>query len=91
MNSNRYRLPNGRIPNRAQLTAATRQNLTYAGQTSSNATEAAYANEEVENFLDLDIDKMRLLASNVFKAHKQAIEDGMFNWSEANYLKYALG
>ena len=39
----------------------------------------------------MDIEKMRLLASNVFKAHKEAIEDGIFDWSEANYLRYALG
>jgi len=34
---------------------------------------------------------MRLLATNVFKAHSNAIKDGIFDWSEANYLRYALG
>jgi len=88
-NSNGYRLPNGRIPSRAQLAA--NRSLAFAAQTPVNATEAEIASEALESFLDLDIVKMRLLASNVFKAHKQAIEDGVFNWSEANYLKYALG
>jgi hypothetical protein len=70
-----------------------RANSSLAGpaQTSSNATELKYANEKVEEFLGMDREKIRLLATNVFKAHKQAIEDGIFDWSEAAYLRYALG
>jgi hypothetical protein len=60
-------------------------------QVSSNATAVANATGAYEEFLGLDREKMRRLATNVFKAHKQAIDDGMFDWSEANYLRYALG
>ena len=39
----------------------------------------------------MDREKMALIAGNVFKAHKQAIEEGLFDWSMANYLRYELG
>ena len=34
--------------------------------------------------------RMRAIAANVFQAHKAAIDRGLFQWSEAAYLKYQL-
>jgi hypothetical protein len=65
--------------------------LANPAQVSSNPTEAKAAAEAYEEFLGMDREKMRELATNVFKAHKQAIDDGIFEWSEASYLRYALG
>jgi hypothetical protein len=37
------------------------------------------------------LERLRKIATNMYQAHKQAVEDGMFHWSEAGYLKYAMG
>lgn len=34
---------------------------------------------------------VRKIAKNMYNAHKVAVEPGMFHWSEAGYLRYALG
>jgi monoamine oxidase len=34
---------------------------------------------------------MRNISANVFKAHRDAIDRGLFQWSESAYLKYELG
>ncbi|SMQ49438.1 unnamed protein product [Zymoseptoria tritici ST99CH_3D7] len=57
----------------------------------SNATEIALASTAYEDWLDLDREKFRSIASNVFRAHKWAVDNGYFHFSEAGYLNYALG
>lgn len=89
VNSNGVRLPNGRIPSKSQ--AASNSSLVGAAQTSSNATEEAIAEEALEEFEGLDRNRTREIASNVFLAHKHAIENGLFDFSVANYLRYELG
>lgn len=56
-----------------------------------NATEAATAQQSLFKFLGLTPEKMQKVATNVYKAHKQALKDGILDWSEANYYLYALG
>lgn len=61
-------------------------NATYA-----NATAVAAAEEDFEDFVDMDRAKMRLYTSNIFQAHKQAVAEGFFDFSESGYLRYKLG
>ncbi|KAJ5289522.1 uncharacterized protein N7443_009775 [Penicillium atrosanguineum] len=59
---------------------------------SSNASAVAAAEAAYANYTTLD-DKatIRNIATNMYQAHKKAVEDGMFHWSEAGYMRYALG
>jgi monoamine oxidase len=87
-NSNGYRLPNGRIPSVAQIRA--NSSLVYPVAEPADPEAAEKADEEVKAFLDISPEKLRNISTNIFKAHKQAIQDGIFQWSEAAYLKYHL-
>lgn len=88
-NSRGYRLPDGRIPSASQL----RANTSLAGPAPQYIDEDAAdaAEEAMSEFINATADKWRAAGRNVYKAHKQAIEDGLFSWSEANYLRYELG
>ncbi|ORY16017.1 hypothetical protein BCR34DRAFT_584715 [Clohesyomyces aquaticus] len=88
-NSNGYRLPNGRIPSAAQIAA--NSSLRYHAAAASNPEAAEHASEEIEKFIGLTPELMRNVSRNVFQAHKEATEKGLFHWSEANYLRYTLG
>ncbi|PVI01023.1 hypothetical protein DM02DRAFT_706684 [Periconia macrospinosa] len=87
-NSNGYRLPNGRIPSAAQIAANSSLRLPSAKPADPEAAELA--SKKMEEFIDFTPEKSRKVATNIYKAHKQAIEDGIFQWSEAAYIKYAL-
>lgn len=83
------RLADGRVPTVAQVEAD--PSLTYEAP-SSNATAVADAEEAFENYSKVDDeDQMKKVATNMYRAHKAAVEDGLFHWSEAGYLRYALG
>ncbi|KAJ5763015.1 hypothetical protein N7533_001696 [Penicillium manginii] len=83
------RLPNGRIPTAAQVSA--NASLVYTAA-SSNETAAANAETAYENYTTLNNrETLRQIATNMYQAHKKAVDDGMFHWSEAGYLRYALG
>lgn len=88
-NSGGYRLPNGQIPSRAQIAA--NSSLTTPAQEISTMEEVEMASEAIEDFLDLTPERMRNISMNVFEAHKEAVEKGLFHWSEAAYLRYELG
>lgn len=88
-NSNGVRLPNGRIPSAAQIAA--NSSLAGPSYTSEDPDLAAKAAAEVEEFVGLTPDRMKEIATNVYKAHKESVERGHFHWSEANYLRYELG
>ncbi|KAF2178058.1 hypothetical protein K469DRAFT_719217 [Zopfia rhizophila CBS 207.26] len=88
-NSNGYRLPNGRIPSLAQLAA--NSSLAFPAAKPSDPDAAGMATEKVEGLLDITPGRMRNISRNIFQAHKDAIEKGLFHWSEAAYLKYQLG
>jgi monoamine oxidase len=59
--------------------------------TYSNATAVAAAVEEYEDWLGMDNEKKRFYATNVFKAHKQAVAEGFLDFSESGYLRYKMG
>lgn len=87
-NSNGYRLPNGRIPSASQIQA--NSSLVAPPQPPSDPEEVQLGMEKLEAFENVSPEKMRNISTNIFKAHKQAIQDGMFHWSEAAYLRYQL-
>jgi monoamine oxidase len=79
------RRPDGTVPSVSDVKAnpeyATDANATY-----SNATLVAEAEEALEEWNDLTEEKMAELATNVFRAHKEAVAEGYFDFSEAGYL-----
>jgi monoamine oxidase len=87
-NSNGFRLPNGRIPSAAQIKA----NSSYAGTPLAPVNEEAeaHAEEAIEALIDATPERLRAASQNVYQAHKEAIERGLFHWSETAYLKYVL-
>lgn len=83
------RLPDGRIPSAADVAA--NSSLVYTAA-SSNATAAKNAEAAVDNYTGMNNrSTIRNFASNMYKMHKHAVDNGLFHWSEAGYLRYALG
>ncbi|KAF2765577.1 hypothetical protein EJ03DRAFT_319114 [Teratosphaeria nubilosa] len=58
-------------------------NLTY-----SNATAVALASDAFDDWIGMDRDRIAFFAKNIFKAHKWAVDNGYFHFSEAGYLRY---
>lgn len=83
------RLQNGQVPSKADIAA--NRTLGGEGAAAEDPAAAEAAENDYSNFVNLSEDKIKLLASNVYKAHKQAIQDGMFHFSESSYLRYQLG
>ncbi|CEL10066.1 Putative L-amino acid oxidase [Aspergillus calidoustus] len=82
------RLPNGRIPSAADVAADPDMVYSAAAQ---NQTLAEEAEDAYEEYLSHDHLSPKTVADNIFRAHKTAVENGLFHWSEAGYLRYALG
>ncbi|KAF1348475.1 flavin-containing amine oxidoreductase-domain containing protein [Delphinella strobiligena] len=84
------RRPDGTVPGITEVSndasLAINLNATYA-----NATAVATAEQGFEDFVDMDRAKMGLYTSNIFQAHKQAVAEGFFDFSESGYLRYKLG
>lgn len=87
-NSRGFRLPNGRIPTRAQLAA--NSSLANPAPLPENAEGVDLAHDKLDALVDLTPERMRNISANVFKAHRQAIDQGLFHWSETTYLRYLL-
>ena len=87
-NSNGYRLPNGRIPSAAQIKANSSLVLPAAAGPDEEAQE--HAEEALKEFEGVTNDVLRNISTNIYQAHKAAIEKGLFGFSEAAYLRYAL-
>jgi monoamine oxidase len=83
------RRPDGTVPGAAEIAAdpSLAANITV---TYSNATAVEEAETAFDDWLGLDKDKLREIATNVFQAHKAAVEAGNFNFSESAYLRYVL-
>ena len=83
------RMPDGTVPTKADiaLNPALADNATA---TLSNSSAVEYGNDKFLEYLNLNnmLEKARL---NVFRAHKEAIAAGLFDFSEAGYLRYVLG
>jgi hypothetical protein len=84
-----FRLQNGRIPSRAQLTSNV--SLANPAAVAPNVIAAKEASAAIEKLVGLTPEKMREASRNVYKAHKDAIARGLFQFSEASYLRYVLG
>ncbi|KAH8650555.1 L-amino-acid oxidase [Tricladium varicosporioides] len=84
------RLPDGTVPSAAQIAAnpslANNVTLSYSNATAVNAASDAY-----DEWLGLDHEKIKAVATNVFTAHKAAVEAGYLDFSESGYLRYKLG
>ncbi|CAG8153317.1 unnamed protein product [Penicillium salamii] len=82
------RLPNGRIPSVANVEAD--KSLVYTPP--SNQAAVSTAKAAYDNYTSVHSKEyLRKLATNMYKAHKEAIEEGKLDWSEAAYLRYAKG
>lgn len=83
------RRPDGTVPGITEValdsSLAVDSNATYG-----NATAVAIAANLFESFSGLDLEKTKLYASNVFKAHKQAVAEGLLDFSESGYLRYKM-
>ncbi|SPO02612.1 related to L-amino-acid oxidase [Cephalotrichum gorgonifer] len=88
-NSRGARLSSGRIPSSAEIAAD--PSLQNPPIKASNVTAAELGSEAVEHLLDITPERLRNISTNVFKAHREAIDKGLFHWSETAYLKYHLG
>ncbi|THC87626.1 hypothetical protein EYZ11_012927 [Aspergillus tanneri] len=83
------RLPNGRIPTAAQV--AEDPSLVYTA-TPPNEMAVTDARADLGKFTEKDkVNMLKEAASNMFRAHKAAVEHGLLHWSEEAYLRYALG
>jgi len=87
-NSNGYRLPNGRIPSAAQVKA--NSSLVLPAAAFSDEEAKTQAEEKFEQFEGLGTEVIKNMSRNVYQAHRDAVDKGLFNWSEYAYLRYAL-
>ncbi|KAF2085671.1 hypothetical protein K490DRAFT_75051 [Saccharata proteae CBS 121410] len=84
------RRPDGTEPGAAEVEA----NPSLADNTTatySNATAVAEAEAAYDKWINFDWEYMRELGSNVFEAHKKAVAEGYFDFSESQYLRYVMG
>jgi monoamine oxidase len=83
------RRPDGTVPGMAEV-AANPALADNATATYSNATAVAIGKAAYTSWIGLSKGRMKDIATNVYRAHKQAIKDGLFDYSESMYLRYAL-
>jgi len=84
------RRPDGTVPGRLETTLdpalLDNANLTY-----SNVSAVYEGMEALDDFKGLDKERIQFYAKDIFRAHKQAVEDGMLDFSEVEYLRYVMG
>ncbi|KAI9150641.1 L-amino-acid oxidase [Paramyrothecium foliicola] len=82
------RRPDGTFPSRTEVA----NNPDYADPIAySNATAAEEALQALEDFKGIDKERIRFYAKDIFRAHKEAVETGMFDFSEVEYLRKVIG
>ena len=83
------RLPDGKIPSSTDisLNPSLADNVTA---TYSNATAVAAAASAYASFVNITPDTFTKTAANIFKVHKEAVEAGIFDFSESGYIRYHL-
>jgi monoamine oxidase len=89
-NSNGFRLPNGRIPSASQIKNNGTAYMLPSVEGGPDEEAVEHATEALEEFVGVTPEVLRDISSNVFQAHKDAVEKGLFHFSEAAYIKYAL-
>lgn len=82
-----FRRPDGTIPGKTEVA---NDPAYYNPPTYHNATAAEEAIEALDEFKGLDAERVRMYATNIFAAYKQAKEDGMFDYSEVSYLRHVM-
>ncbi|KAJ9123058.1 hypothetical protein QFC22_001247 [Naganishia vaughanmartiniae] len=75
----------GTTPRRSQYPALL-ANLTTGDSAIEPSEKAEAAEGALEEFIDFS-GKSKLSATNIFKAHKQAIEEGLHSFSESQFLR----
>ncbi|KAJ4269838.1 hypothetical protein NW762_001507 [Fusarium torreyae] len=79
-----FRRPDGTIPSKTEVA----NDPVYYNPTSyNNETAAEEAIQALDDFKGLTPERIRMYAANIFKAYKQAKEDGAFDYSEVSYLR----
>ncbi|KAL1863317.1 hypothetical protein Plec18170_000151 [Paecilomyces lecythidis] len=81
------RRPDGTVPGQAEVAA----NKSLAATTAPLSPAASPYSAKVDKWLALTKTNITEIATNIFKAHKKAVDAGYLGWSEANYLRYQLG
>ncbi|KAF5700850.1 amino-acid oxidase [Fusarium mundagurra] len=79
-----FRRPDGTWPTKAEVA---NDPAYYNPPVYHNETAAEEAIEALDDFKGLTPERIRMYASNIFKAYKQAKEDGSFDYSEVSYLR----
>ena len=77
VNSGGARLPDGRIPTKGEIAAD--PSLKDPPANASNPAAAELASEAYEDFVGATPERMRSTATNIFKAHREAIDKGLFH------------
>jgi monoamine oxidase len=87
------RRPDGTIPGSAEVQA----NPSLADNSTAQFTNATDADDKLNAFNEwagLSADKIeetyKNFGDNIFEAHKMAVENGLFDWSESQYIRYVL-
>ncbi|KAK2936613.1 Sodium:neurotransmitter symporter [Fusarium oxysporum f. sp. vasinfectum] len=79
-----FRRPDGTWPTKAEVA---NDPAYYNPPVYHNETAAEEAIEALDDFKGITPERIRMYASNIFKAYKQAKEDGAFDYSEVSYLR----
>ncbi|KAF4451642.1 L-amino-acid oxidase [Fusarium albosuccineum] len=81
------RRPDGTFPGKTEVEndPAYAESVHY-----SNETAAEEAIKALEDFKGIDKERIKFYATNVFQAHKEAVETGMFDFSEVEYLRHVI-
>lgn len=87
--SSGYRLPDGRIPSGREF-AALDKSVLPAAANASDVEGAEMGKKFLERIIDMTPERARNISANVFQAHRDAIDRGLFHWSETAYLRYHL-
>ncbi|KEY68538.1 hypothetical protein S7711_08812 [Stachybotrys chartarum IBT 7711] len=82
-----FRRPDGTFPSRTEV--ATNPDY-YNPTVYNNASAAAEAIAALDEFKGLTPERIRMYATNIFAAYKEAKENGMFDFSEVSYLRDVL-
>ncbi|KAF2754175.1 hypothetical protein EJ05DRAFT_504277 [Pseudovirgaria hyperparasitica] len=87
--STTQRRPDGTVPTVGEVSAnpslAVNASAQYLDPSAVEAAQAAY-----DAWVHYDDATIKSIASNVFKAHRAAVDSGFLDFSEAGYLRYAL-
>lgn len=82
------RRPDGTVPGAAEV--AGDPSLQMYSVPSCSKIAAENADQAYRAWIGFDRAKLESLARNIFVAHKQAIDDGLFDFSESGYLHHRL-